>query len=320
MFTKFKKKYKSIFLDPDSDPDSEVLHVRGLTGQANEKINIILSPTLYWVKKLYLPLKNVRDVKKLLPSLFEDTLPSGNYSYSAYKSGSEFYIFAYEDKKILDLLLQKGISLSNVAALFFAQSEFGTCESAIRINEFQCIYVKDEIVIVIPSSWIQDSKTLDLTYIKPLKHSITLKQFGHVVDSKSLYKIGVIMTLLISLIATEYFITAKKTADMLKLKEELFTKYNLQSTMLQNSATLKKYDSMYITQMKIREYISYLLALKLNDKEELVSISLKNNILQAEFSGITEGKELPITQILRDNKVNFKSFFKDKFWHVELSI
>ncbi|MFA6136543.1 MAG: hypothetical protein WC667_00515 [Sulfurimonas sp.] len=313
---KFKKRYKSIFLDPDS----EVIHVKGLTGHANEKINIILSPTLYWVKKLSLPLKNVRDVKKLLPSLFEDTLPIGNYSYSAYKSGSEFFIFAYEDKKILDLLLQKGIPLSNIAALFFAQSEFGSCESAIRINEFQCIYVKDEIVVVVPSSWIQDSKTLDLTYIKPLKHSITLKQFGHVVDSKSLYKIGVIMALLISLIATEYFITAKKTADMLKLKEELFTKYNLQSTMLQNSATLKKYDSMYTTQMKIREYISYLLTLKLNDKEELVHINLKNNILQAEFSGITEGKELPITQILRDNKVNFKSFFKDKSWHVELSI
>jgi len=316
LFTKFKKRYKSVFLDPDS----EVIHVKGLTGHANEKINIILSPTLYWVKKLALPLKNVRDVKKLLPSLFEDTLPIGNYSYSAYKSGSEFYIFAYEDKKILDLLLQKGIPLANIAALFFAQSEFGTCESAIKINELQSIYVKDEIVVVVPSSWIQDSKTLDLTSIKPLKHSITLKQFGHVVDSKSLYKIGVIMALLISLIATEYFITAKKTADMLKLKEELFTKYNLQSTMLQNSATLKKYDSMYTTQMKIREYISYILTLKLNDKEELVHLNLKNNILQAEFSGIAEGKELHITQILRDNKVNFKSFFKDKSWHVELSI
>ncbi len=292
----------------------------GITGQANEKINIILSPTLYWVKKLSLPLKNVRDVKKLLPSLFEDTLPSGNYSYSAYKSGSEFYIFAYEDKKILDLLLQKGISLSNIAALFFAQSEFGATESAIKINEQQCMYVKDEIVVVVPSSWIQESKRLDLSTIAPLKHSITLKQFGHVVDSKSLYKIGVIMALLISLIAIEYFITAKKTADMLKLKDELFTKYNLQATMLQNSATLKKYDSMYTTQMKIREYISYILTLKLNDKEELVHLSLKNNILQAEFSGIAEGKELHITQMLKDNKVNFKSFFKDKSLHVELSL
>jgi hypothetical protein len=316
LFTKFKKRYKSIFLDPDS----EVLYVKSLSGHANEKINIILSPTLYWVKKLSLPVKNVRDVKKLLPSLFEDTLPSGNYSYSAYKSGSEFYIFAYEDKKILDLLLQKGIPLSNVATLFFAQSEFCTIENAIKINEFQCIYVKDEIVVVVPFSWIQDSKALDLRYIKPLKHSITLKQFGHVVDSKSLYKIGIIMALLIFLIATEYFITAKKTADILKLKDELFTKYKLQSTMLQNSATLKKYDSMYTSQIKIREYISYILTLKLKDKEELVHLNLKNNILQVEFSGIAEGKELHITQILRDNKVNFKSFFKDKSWHVELSI
>ncbi|MDQ7066925.1 MAG: hypothetical protein Q9M40_02365 [Sulfurimonas sp.] len=72
-----------------------------------EKVSIILSPSLYWVQKLSLRVKYVREVKKLLPSIFEDMLPAGQYSYSAYKRGDDFFIFAYEDKAILKLLQDK---------------------------------------------------------------------------------------------------------------------------------------------------------------------------------------------------------------------
>ena len=301
--------YKSIFLDPSSQPF-----------YLNEKVNIILSPSLYWVKKIYLPVKYVRDVKKLLPSLFEDTLPEGNYSYDAYKSGEEFFIFAYQDKLILDTLTKKKIAPSNIANVYFAQSELGNLQGAVKINTLQSIYVKDEILLLVPSAWLQESADLDLSKIKPSKHRVTLAQFGHIVDSKSLQKIAVIMVVILLLIATEYFITSKKLAQITESKETLFAKYDIKSTMIQNRSILKKYDSIHTKQMKLRQSISYILALKLNPSQQLLKLSYKNNILEAEFSGVLKGKESRISEILKTKKVDFKSSFKDEFWHVEISI
>lgn len=320
MFTKFKKRYKNIFLDPTL----EVPHAKRIssivTPKSQEAINVILSPSLYWVKKVSLPIKNLREVKKLLPSLFEETLPNGKYSYTAYKSGDEFFIFAYEDKKILDVLSQKGVALSSVAGVYFAQSELGTSKDAIKINASQSIYVKDDILVVVPSIWTHDGAKLDVSDIKLSSHSITLEQFGHVLDKKSLYKIGALMLSLSLLLATEYAITAKKAADISGMKDALFTQYNLKSTMMQNSAMLKKYDALHSSQMKLREYISYILALKLGAKEEIVKLSFKNNLLQVEFTGVNEGAEAHLIKLLRENQLNFKSSFKDKSWHVEISI
>jgi hypothetical protein len=309
LLTRFKNKYESIFLDPQS----ERFHT-------DERVNIILSPSLYWVKKVSLPIKYVREVKKLLPSLFEDTLPHGNYNYSAYKSGDDFFIFAYEDKQILETLLQKGISASNVADVYFAQSELSHIQNAIEINRSQSIYVKDEILLLVPSSWVKERGDLDLSQIKLSNHSITLQQFGHIVDTKSLYKIGAVVLLFTLLLATEYFITAYKLTQIIEQKEELFAKYSLKSTMLENKSMLKKYDSTYMKQIKLRDTIAYILALRLNPSEELSQLNFKNTILEAEFSGITEGKEQHITEIFKSKNVNFKASFKDKSWHVEISI
>ncbi|MDD5203369.1 MAG: hypothetical protein PHH41_09530, partial [Sulfurimonas sp.] len=181
MFTKFNTKYKTVFIDPKS-PHYEV----------DDKVDVILSPALYWVKKLTLPMKYVRDVKKLLPSIFEDVLPAGHYSYSAYKSGEDFFVFAYEDKYILDTLTQKGIIPSNIANVYFAQSEFEQTDEAIKINDEESIYFKDEILILVPSAFVTPSKTLDLETLIHSQHTIALAQFGHIVDNKSLTKIAAV--------------------------------------------------------------------------------------------------------------------------------
>jgi hypothetical protein len=88
---KFRRDTTTLFLDPASKEQ--------LIYDTSKKVNIILSPSLYWVKKMSLPVTNVREVKKLLPSIFEDSLPVGHYSYTAYKHGEDFMLFAYEDKK-----------------------------------------------------------------------------------------------------------------------------------------------------------------------------------------------------------------------------
>ena len=267
---KFNVQKRIVFLDPNST----------ISIANDEKIDIILSPSLYWVQKVKLPVKYLRDVKKLLPSLFEDILPSGNYSYSAYKDGEEsnsYFIFAYEDKRIIDLASSFGINSSNISSVRFAQSVLSDLEGAVKINETQSIYVKEGVVTLVPCCWIEESGDIKLDTIKLSKHTISLAQFGHIVDNTSLYKIAAVLVVFSLMFFSEYFITKQKIASLEEQKIELFKKYDLKPTMFQNKAMLKKYKDIHKNQTKLRDELSK----KLKQKD-IKHISYKNNMLKVE--------------------------------------
>lgn len=263
---KFNVDKKTVFLDPHTEL---VL--------SDEKLNIILSPSLYWVKKITLPLKNARDAKKLLESLFEDQLPEGTYSYSVYKEDDFFYIFAYEDKTILDLLQRQGILSANISSVRFAQSELNTIEGAVKINETQSIYVKDSVVTLVPCCWIEEKGDLDLSDLKLSKHTITLAQFGHIVDNSSLIKIGAILSAFIVLVWIELFIVNKDISKIEEDTSQIFTKHKLKPTMFQNKSLLKKYKTIHTNQTKLREEFS-----KNLKNKNIKHITYKNNKLKVD--------------------------------------
>jgi len=309
LFSKFNKQIKTLFLDPASPPF-----------KLEEDVNVILSPSLYWVKKVLLPLKYVREVKPLLPSLFDDTLPDGTYSYSAYKSGDAFYIFAYEDKVIIDTLNSKGIVPTQVKNVYFAQSELFVAKGALKVNESQSIYVKDDIVILLPCCLIEESGDLNVDSVSLSKHAISLKQFGHIVNEKSLYTFATIFSLLIILVALEYFITLDKVSSTSELRDKLFVQYGLKSTMIQNRSMLGEYKALHKTQTTLREAISYILSLKLLKEQKLIQLTMKGKKLIAVFSGVTKGDEVAIEKVLKSKKLQFISNFKDDIWHMEIAL
>jgi len=306
---KFNKQMDTIFLDPHCE-----------NFQINERVNVILSPALYWVKKVQLPVKYLRDVKALLPSLFEDTLPEGVYSYSAYKSGEYFYIFAYEDKLILDTLTSKGISLAEVNSVNFAQSEFPEGDAAIKINDSKSLYQQDDLLVLVPSDWVSESRDLDLSTISLSKNSITLKQFGHIVNDKALYTIATLLILLIGIVGAEYFMTLQKIATTSALKEELFQKNGLKATMMQNRSMLKKQQEIHSTQSTLRETISTLLYLSLQKEESLSFVGVKGKRLMAEFSGMQNARAVAMKDMFKSKNMKFSSHLKNNIWHVEIEL
>lgn len=269
---KFNQDKKIIFLDP-------LTNITTVDG----KLHIILSPSLYWVKKVKLPLKYTHDAKKLLISMFEDILPDGDYSYSIYKDKiqdknskeNSFFIFAYEDKVILDLLNTKGINSNNIASIHFAQSELDIIEGALKINDKQSIYIKDSIVTLVPCSWIEEKGDLDLKNIKLSNNKITLQQFGHIVDSSSFKKIAAVLVVFIILTLSELFIVNSNIDKIHIQTQELISKYKLNPTMFQNKAVLKKYKSIHATQTNFRQEIS-----KALNQKGIKTITYKNKILK----------------------------------------
>ena len=309
---KFNHKSSTVFLDPNSPETYSTL--------ADEKINIILSPSLYWVKKISLPVKSEREAKKLLPSLFEDTLPEGNYSYSVYKKDDDFLIFAYEDEKILEVISKVGIITSNIAGIYFAQSVLEDTKGAMKVNETQSIYVKDGIVLLVPCCWIEESGKLNLLDITLPKHKILLRQYGHLTNSSSFHKFSIILAVFTMLLFGEYIVTQNRASDILDSKSKLFEKYHLKSTSFQNISMLKRYKKIHTRQTKFREYISYILPLKFNADEKLSKITLDKEKLNIEFSHATPLTLVVVKNKLNSKKVKFKTQLKNKTLYLEMAL
>ena len=308
----FKRSSTKLFLDPLSQERVEY--------KKGEKFTIVLSPSLYWVKKTALPVKSVREVKKLLVSLFEDSLPQGHYSYTAHKSGDEFLLFAYEDKKILALLNAKGINRADIHSIHFAQSEFTTLEGALSINATQSMYKKDGLLVLAPSMWIRESSNLDIDSIKLSKETIKLQQFGHIVDKKSLYKVGAVLVIFSAVLMLEIFVASSKKDAVEKLKDEVFSKYKLQATMFQNRSTKSKYEKIFKAQTKLREYIAYFLTMKLKQMQKITLLEYKNSSLYVTISNVSKGDGRSISSQLNDKGVKYEVSYSNKSMKIEMKI
>jgi hypothetical protein len=262
----------------------------------------------------------VREARKLLPSIFEDSLPDGHYSYFAYKSGEEFFLFAYEDKKIFDLLSKNGIAYADIASVHFAQSEFKEISSAFCVNEKQCMYLKDSLLVLAPSAWISEKERLNLDSLQLSKQTVTLQQFGHIVDNSSLYKIGAILGVLALILIVEIFIATAKRDEIALAREGIFSKYKLQPTMFQNSASLSKYSKIHKEQTKFRAVISYFLTMKLQKKQKITLIDYKNNLLTVMIDNVSNSSIGAIKKQLDDNGVKYTSALKNSSLKVEVKI
>jgi hypothetical protein len=309
LFSKFKGQTDTIFVDTNSTSFT-----------IDKKVDVILSPSLYWVKKVVLPVKYLRDVKALLPSLFEDVLPKGNYSYTAYKSDESFYIFAYEDKNILDTLHAKGITTAQVQNVYFAQSELFTIEKAVQIDSTHTLYKKDDILLLVPSTWIQLSENLDLKKIVLSKNSIVLKQFSHLVNEKSLYTLAGVAIVFLILLASEYFITLDKISKVETLKEEVFTKAGLKETMFQNKSMLKDYKKIAKRQTKLRTEIVNILNIPLKNGTKILNLSLKGKKITVAFEPMTNGAQLRIFNDLKAQHIKFKSRLESQILRLEIEL
>ena len=312
MFTRFKKERKRLFLDPMSKEKFE--------HSPAEMVEVILSPSLYWVKKMKLPIKNAREAKKLLPSIFEDMLPEGSYSYHAYKSGEEFFLFAYEEKKIFESLHKKGVVYAQIASVHFAQSLSSFLETPKSINEKQVLLLQEELVLLAPLAWVEQSEPLSIEGIKLSNNTIKLQQFGHIVDSSSLYKIGIALAFLALIVSAEIFIAMAKKEEISSLKEDVFARYKLQSTLMQNRSSLEKYTKINAEQKKLRTTIATFLSLKLLKEQKLLRLEYKNKNLYVTISNVTQQDMASIKKELQKKALIFSENLSKSNLKIEVKI
>jgi len=95
--------------------------------ECDEKINIILSPELYWVRIFDIPIKNKNDVVKVMPSFFESFLDVDNYKFYVIElEDNKKLCFAYDESLITKTIQDANLTLNQISNIFFAQTELNS--------------------------------------------------------------------------------------------------------------------------------------------------------------------------------------------------
>lgn len=249
-----------------------------------DKINIILTPSFYWVKRTALDVSFASLALKYAPSIFEGMLPEGNYAYYAVKSKKEYIFFAYDPDEIISSLKEKGIQASQIAGIYFAQNEMLNITAPIQCNKEDALVLHNGTILQI-KKYLVDESTLkrNLDEVKDLsKHKITLHKSSITHSVKELAPLMMVMGALIVLYATQLFFTYAQQADT-RAKPSVFSEYNLPDTFVQNSSIEKKLRKSFKAQKSFRKLIFAILKLPLSQRQKITSLSYEKELFKINF-------------------------------------
>lgn len=287
--------------------------------QKGDVIDVILSPSFYWVKHVSIPVKKLSEVKKFLPSLFEDTVPKGKYSYYAYEDKGTYIIFAYDDKKILDALAEKGIHSQQINNVYFAQSEFEDLKEAISIDEDSVLDVDNRIVVKLPKSFVNTFSPLELSDHSFSGHTIVLARYAYIATTKSLIQFALFMGALISIFALDWLVSEAKISEFNDAPLELYSQHNLPTTKVQNEVIYETLQKQYGQQILLRQKTGELLKIKLQKNEYIRLYDLQDKRLKIEIKLTSAERAANVSKILQKKELN-EDQYRDGLLRLEFEL
>lgn len=285
-----------------------------------ELFDLILSPSFYWVKHVSIPVRSSSELKKYLPSLFEDTVPEGKYSYYAYPDGDAYLAFAYDDRKILDSLYKKGIPSEQINRVYFAQSEFQELKEAIAIDTDSVLDIEDHVVVKLPKELVSTSEPLDLDEHVFSKHAITLAKYTHIATTRSLVQFGLFMGALIAIYMLDLIVSHIKINEFEAAPLELYAKHKLPATRIQNEVIFETLQKQYKQQIRIRQLSSEILDLKLAKNEHISLYDLQPKKLTVQLKLASLKRSSAITNTLKKKGYSPKEQYKNGTLKLEFEL
>jgi len=281
LFSKFKTDTEIVFLDPDLDIEPK-----------DAKVAVILSPALYWVRAFTLPVRSEKEAKKLLPSLFEDFLPEGEFGYYGYFEEERYIGFAYEEEKIRTLLVQKGVDLGSVESFHFAQSVFDSDMLPVKLDDAWMLQEIEGIVVKLPLMQQEGLKPLDTSTLRLSPKAIKIERYAAPIEKKTLYFLCGAALLFALLYGLEWFKIDQEATRLQQHSNELFSRYSLLPTVTQNRSVLKKYEKIDTRQKKLRRVVAALLKTAQAGSGHLRSLRVEKQSVHAVFDDLRSQNDL----------------------------
>lgn len=257
------------------------------------KVDIILSPEFYWIREFDIPVKSIRQAVPLLPTLFEDILPPGNFSFQAVKKGTKFLCFAYDDKEILNFLNEINVNSTQINAFYFSQLELTSYER-FDYYESSFIYSKDKILIKIPKEFSSkkvlnkaEEITNKLETLNLSKTKANIKVYTTFLDIKYIKVLIVFLAIVFFINIVNYQALNVELNKADKRYENIKKRYKLPASIIQTNALLDNLSSKVIKEIKLRTAIKYISNYnKKFSTSKLEKLSYKDGLISIKFKKV----------------------------------
>jgi hypothetical protein len=252
----------------------------------DERINIMLTPQFYTVKREELPVQYLYQAKKIAPSLFEGLLEAdGEYEYFVFKEEGHWVFIAYDPKEISAFLSAKGLSSENISKVYFAQQVPNAFEKPIVLSDKEALLTIDNNVTVIPVSILSDD-TKRGVFDKMLtpKSGITLQQdSASFISRREAFVLAAIFMVFAGIFFTEGWYYSRNINMQQKEMEELLEAYPALQSKMQRDSIAMKYKKIDTQERKKRETIKKLASMIFKGVD-LASFHMNEKQFKATFS------------------------------------
>jgi len=252
-----------------------ILYTKDFNEKIKEKVDIILSPEFYWIKKIDFKIKNLKEAKKISKNLFK--LPNEEYYFDAFKINDNFFVIAI--KKNLDIKIEK----KYINSIRLAQ---------IELYDYECIKVRncimkkiDDILFCLPLKNLNEkcvSIEEILDKIKLSKHTFNIFNIINI-DKEILFYIFASLLIFNVTFLMEAINYKYELNKIEKERQILSEKYNLPINNYQLNAILNDLEQEEKRIIKIKKILEYLSKLpiknfkKINFDSKIFTIVIESN-------------------------------------------
>lgn len=126
-------------------------------------VNIMLTPQFYTLKREALPVKYRYQAKRIAPSLFEGLLEDAHkHEYFVAKEKDTWLFIAYDLEKIQDFLREKGLDLTLVSKMYFAEQARERFSAPVMTGDREVLVNFDGQLVMVPKAVLAD----DVSYMQ----------------------------------------------------------------------------------------------------------------------------------------------------------
>lgn len=272
------------------------------TRPVDGKLDLILSPSLYWFRREALPVKTAARARKLAPAFFDALLPAGEYEFAVFPEEEGFQLFAYESEKIRDLLGEVGIRPSQVRRVYFAQTECMGSETALQVDAARALVGHDGVVSLMPLNYVRAEQSVQ-AYCESTSRSshsvpITLSNGGTLISDAQATRLGIVVFLLCVLMFGDFMLQRQKYAAQLQASAEIASKYALPPTSMQRESILRSLERTEAQQIALRKRFKRLITLPLKKGEVITSMVYEKNKARLEIKLVDAKRAEPLKKAL----------------------
>jgi len=277
-----------------------------ITNLISKKIDIIISPEFYWVRKFEIPVKTETQARHVLPTLFEDIIDDISIlTYQVIKLEENIFLcFAYENKEIYEAIKKLDIPITQINSLYFAQNECKSFKS-FEADSSKFMYTSEGILIKVPNNLLENTLNLEkvIDSIKLSSHKLQIKLYNDVIGTKFYYSLFTIFAILILMNFFKYFSYSNEISSLEETIKKVKQVNKLPSSMIQTNSILNSYDKKISNENKKREAIAYIFS---NKKFDLKSLNITNEEISLEY--------------LSANKNEVENFLKKRFKNISSKV